>query len=48
MLTKAEKFALAVSGIEIIGCLVWSAMNYARSQYYQGRIDARKEMFTRK
>jgi hypothetical protein len=45
MFSRVEKIALVVSGIEIVGGLVWSAILYGQSRYYQGRIDVRKEMF---
>jgi len=45
MFSKAEKIALAISGIEIVGGLLWSVILYGRAQYYQGRIDVRKEVF---
>ena len=45
MFSKAEKFALVISGIEIVGGLVWTVILYGRAQYYQGRIDVRKEAF---
>lgn len=44
MFSKGEKIAMGIVAIEILGCFGMSVLCYARSQYYQGRIDATNEI----
>ena len=44
MIIRTKNVGVKVSGLGFLAWLVLSGWAYARSQYYQGRIDARKEI----
>jgi hypothetical protein len=44
MFTKAEKVAIVISGIEIIGCFALSIYCYGKAKFYEGRISKYNEL----
>lgn len=47
MFNRAEKIALIITGTEIVVGTVICVTAYAKAQYYQGRVDASKEVLVK-
>lgn len=44
MKSRTQKILYVIAGAEMIGGAVIASYSYAKAMYYQGRIDARKEI----
>jgi len=39
-----EKVALFITGLELVGCIIFTIYCYGKSQYYKGRVERYEEL----